>query len=139
MGRAGAVRFAREGAAVGVVDIDEAGVASVVAEIEAVGALAKGIVADLTKDEDAARIVREPANTADGRPDLAGNHAGDPVTSIEGIDMRDFDIGGFKSRTVLTTEAMTELEREAVISLTLIDSVFRITLQSRLFGYEAWW
>ena len=35
MGRAGAVRFASEGAAVGVVDIDRAGVEAVVAEITA--------------------------------------------------------------------------------------------------------
>ena len=33
MGRAGAIRFAREGAAVGVVDIDQAGVDAVVGEI----------------------------------------------------------------------------------------------------------
>jgi hypothetical protein len=33
MGRAGAVRFAREGAAVGVVDIDRAGVEAVVAKL----------------------------------------------------------------------------------------------------------
>ena len=64
------VRLARS-AAVGVVDIDEVGVASVVAEI-AVGGRAKGIVADLTKDEDAARIVRDiAANTFDGL-DLCG-------------------------------------------------------------------
>src|SRR5258708_4498683 len=37
MGRAGALRFAREGAAVGVADIDEAGVNAVVAEITAAG------------------------------------------------------------------------------------------------------
>jgi NAD(P)-dependent dehydrogenase (short-subunit alcohol dehydrogenase family) len=37
MGRAGALRFAREGASVGVVDIDEAGVDRVVAEIAAAG------------------------------------------------------------------------------------------------------
>lgn len=107
MGRAGAVRFAREGAAVGVVDIDEVGVASVVAEIEAAGGRAKGIVADLTKDEDAARIVRDTANTFDGL-DFVWNHVGHPgPASIEGIDMRDFDIAvDLNLRTILvTTEA----------------------------------
>ena len=48
MGRAGAIRFAKEGAAVGVVDIDPAAVAAVVKEIEAAGGKAHGIVADLT-------------------------------------------------------------------------------------------
>ncbi|NDG50583.1 MAG: SDR family NAD(P)-dependent oxidoreductase, partial [Rhodospirillales bacterium] len=37
MGRAGAVRFAREGAAVAVADIDAARVAALVAEIEQAG------------------------------------------------------------------------------------------------------
>ena len=37
MGRAGALRFAREGAAVGIVDIDQAGVDGVVGEITAGG------------------------------------------------------------------------------------------------------
>ena len=37
MGRAGVVRFAREGAAVGVVDLDQAAVDDAVAEIEAAG------------------------------------------------------------------------------------------------------
>src|SRR5207244_6947737 len=37
MGRAGALRFAKEGAAVGVADLDEAGVNAVVGEITAAG------------------------------------------------------------------------------------------------------
>ena len=37
MGRAGAIRFAQEGALVGVVDVDEDAVASVVNEIEKTG------------------------------------------------------------------------------------------------------
>lgn len=46
MGRAGAIRFAKEGAAVSVVDIDPAGVEAVVAEIVKAGGRAKGIVAE---------------------------------------------------------------------------------------------
>ena len=57
MGRAGAIRFAQEGALVGVADVDEDAVASVVSEIEENGGKAKGIVADLTKDADSKRIV----------------------------------------------------------------------------------
>src|SRR5215470_11238847 len=59
MGRAGALRFAKEGAQVAVVDVDSAGVQRVVNEIAAAGGAAHGIVADLTKDEDARRIVWE--------------------------------------------------------------------------------
>ena len=62
MGRAGAVRFAREGAAVAVVDIDADAVRAVVGEIESGGGRAVGIPADLTRDEDSRRILREAAN-----------------------------------------------------------------------------
>ncbi len=47
MGRAGAMRFAREGASVGVVDINPDAVESVVADIVNAGGTATGIVADL--------------------------------------------------------------------------------------------
>src|SRR5438045_2199229 len=58
MGRAGALRFAREGAAVGVVDIDQAGVDAVVAEITGTGGKALGLVGDLRQDDFARGIVR---------------------------------------------------------------------------------
>ncbi len=107
MGRAGALRFAREGAAVGVVDIDEAGVRAVVAEIEAAGGRARGIVADLSGDADSARIVRETAN-AYGGLDFVWNHVGHPgPASVEGVEMADFQLAiDLNIRTVfVTTEA----------------------------------
>jgi NAD(P)-dependent dehydrogenase (short-subunit alcohol dehydrogenase family) len=58
MGRAGAVRFAREGARVAVVDLDGASVAAVVTEITGAGGQAIGITADLREDANARRIVR---------------------------------------------------------------------------------
>lgn len=104
MGRAGAIRFAKEGASVGVVDIDPASVESVVAEITEAGGKAKGIVADLTKDEDSRRIVRETAS-AFGGLDFVWNHVGHPgPASVEGIDMKDFDLAvTLNLRTVLIT------------------------------------
>ncbi len=107
MGRAGAVRFAAEGAALGVVFIDAEAVADVVAEIEAAGGRAKGIVADLTKDEDSRRIVAETAS-AFGGLDFVWDHVGHPgPAAIEGIDMADFDLAvDLNLRTILvTTEA----------------------------------
>lgn len=107
MGRAGAVRFAREGAAVAVIDVDGDGVKSVVAEIEGFGGKALGIVADLTEDAESARIVKETAN-AFGGLDFAWNHVGHPgPAAIEGVDMADFDIAiALNLRTILvTTEA----------------------------------
>ena len=107
MGRAGAVRFAREGATVGVVDLDAAAVAAVVSEIEAAGGRALGIVADLTRDADSARIVRETA-IAFGGLDFVWDHVGHPgPAAIEGVEKKDFDIAvGLNLRTqLLTAEA----------------------------------
>ncbi len=62
MGRAGALRFAREGAAVGVADIDQGRVEAVVAEITAAGGRALALVGDLRQDAFARDIVRRTAN-----------------------------------------------------------------------------
>jgi NAD(P)-dependent dehydrogenase (short-subunit alcohol dehydrogenase family) len=107
MGRAGALRFAREGAAVGVVDIDGAAAEQVVAEIKAQGGKAIAIVADLTKDADSRRIVADTAR-AFGGVDFVWNHVGHPgPASFEDLDMREWDLAvNLNLRTVLvTTEA----------------------------------
>ena len=107
MGRAGALRFAREGAAVGVVDVDADGIKSVVDEITAVGGRAIAITADLTRDEDSRRIVTETA-AAFGGLDFVWNHVGHPgPAAIEGIELADYDLAmTLNLRTVLiTTEA----------------------------------
>jgi NAD(P)-dependent dehydrogenase (short-subunit alcohol dehydrogenase family) len=107
MGRAGALRFACEGAAVGVVDIDKSGVDAVVSEITAAGGQALALVGDLRQDDFARAIVRRTASRFGGL-DFAWNHVGHPgPASVEGIDMADFEIAiGLNLRTVLlTTEA----------------------------------
>jgi NAD(P)-dependent dehydrogenase (short-subunit alcohol dehydrogenase family) len=125
MGRAGALRFAKEGASVGVVDIDADAVARVVAEIETAGGKAKGIVADLTKDEDSARIVRETASHFNGL-DFVWNHVGHPgPASIEGIEMKDYDLTmNLNLRTVLisTEAALPELRARGGGSLLFTSS-----------------
>jgi NAD(P)-dependent dehydrogenase (short-subunit alcohol dehydrogenase family) len=104
MGRAGALRFASEGAAVGVADCDAEGVANVVAEIEAAGGRAAGIVADLRDDADARRVVRETA-AAFGGLDFVWNHVGHPgPASVEGLEMADFNLAmDLNLRSVLVT------------------------------------
>src|SRR5215470_573672 len=107
MGRAGALRFAREGAAVGVVDIDQARVDAVAGEITAAGGRALGLVGDLRQDDFARSIVRRAAG-AFGGLDFVWNHIGHPgPASVEGIDMADFEIAlDLNLRTILvTTEA----------------------------------
>src|SRR5258706_2386246 len=107
MGRAGALRFAREGAQVAVVDVDAAGVERVVSEITGAGGTAHGIVADLTKDEDSRRIVWDTVGRFKGL-DFVWNHVGHPgPAAVEGIDLGAFDLAvDLNLRTVLvTTEA----------------------------------
>jgi NAD(P)-dependent dehydrogenase (short-subunit alcohol dehydrogenase family) len=107
MGRAGALRFAREGAAVAVVDVDAARVQGVVSEIAAAGGTAHGIVADLTRDEDSRRIVWDTVARFKGL-DFVWNHVGHPgPAAVEGIDLDAFDLAiDLNLRTVLlTTEA----------------------------------
>lgn len=107
MGRCGAVRFAKEGARVAVVDIDAKAVADVVAEIEKAGGKAKGIVADLSQDSESRRIVGETAK-AFGGLDFVWNHVGHPgPASFEGLDLKEWDNAvTLNLRTVLvTTEA----------------------------------
>jgi NAD(P)-dependent dehydrogenase (short-subunit alcohol dehydrogenase family) len=107
MGRAGAIRFAKEDASVAVIDIDGNGVKAVVNEIEAAGGKAIGIVSALLQDSESRRIVKETAN-AFGRLYFAWNHVGHPgPAAIEGIDMADYVIAmNLNIRTVLvSTEA----------------------------------
>jgi NAD(P)-dependent dehydrogenase (short-subunit alcohol dehydrogenase family) len=107
MGRAGALRFAREGAQVAVVDVDAEGVRRVVGEITAAGGSAHGITADLTRDEDSRRLVWDTVDRFKGL-DFVWNHVGHPgPAAVEGIDMSAFDLAvELNLRTVLmTTEA----------------------------------
>jgi NAD(P)-dependent dehydrogenase (short-subunit alcohol dehydrogenase family) len=107
MGRAGAQRFAKEGASVAVVDFDKAGAETVASQIAAAGGKAIAIAGDLRDDKFARDIVRQTAN-AFGGLDFVWNHVGHPgPASVEGIDMADFDITiSLNLRTVLvTTEA----------------------------------
>src|SRR5437899_7380497 len=107
MGRAGALRFAREGAAAGVADIDQGRVEAVVAEIIAAGGRALALVGDLRQDAFARDIVKRTAN-AFGGLDFVWNHVGHPgPAAIEGIDMADYELAiDLNLRTVLvTTEA----------------------------------
>ena len=104
MGRAGAVRFAREGAAVAVADIDAARVAEVVAEIEAAGGRALGLPGDL-RDESFCRDIVARTVAAFGGLDFVWNHVGHPGPSaIEDIDMAGFDLAiDLNLRSVLVT------------------------------------
>lgn len=112
MGRAGALRFAREGAAIGVVDIDAGSAEEVVREITAHGGRAIAISGDLRQDEFAREIVHRTV-AAFGGLDFAWNHVGHPgPASIEGIEWPDYELAmdlNLRSVLVTTEAALPEL------------------------------
>ena len=107
MGRAGALRFAIEGAAVTVVDIDETGAREVADNITHSGGRAIALAGDLRDDAFACEIVRRTAREWSGL-DFVWNHVGHPgPAAVEGIDWKDYQLAmDLNLRTVLvTTEA----------------------------------
>ncbi|MGG1636377.1 SDR family oxidoreductase [Paenibacillus sp. MCAF9] len=75
MGKEMALLFAQEGAQVVVADINEAAVTSVVEEINSSGGQAKGVVTNVTKEEDVARMIDTAVNDF-GKLDILVNNAG---------------------------------------------------------------
>src|SRR5258708_28091380 len=107
MGRAGAIRFAAEGASVAVVDLNGDAANAVVKEIETAGGRAIALSGDLRQDDFARNIVRETTR-AFGALDFVWNHVGHPgPAAIEGLDWKEYDLAmDLNVRTVLvTTEA----------------------------------
>jgi NAD(P)-dependent dehydrogenase (short-subunit alcohol dehydrogenase family) len=107
MGRAGAERFAREGATVAVVDINAEAANAVAETIRAAGGKALAITGDLRDDAFSRDIVRQTVD-AFGGLDFAWLHAGHPApAAVEGIDMAEYDLSmDLNLRTaLLTTEA----------------------------------
>ena len=87
MGRAGALRFAQEGASVAVVDRDERAANEVVDSIRKFGGRALAITGDLTNDAFAREAVERVAAEFGGL-DFVWNHAGHPgPAAFEGLDM----------------------------------------------------
>lgn len=114
MGRAGAVRFAREGAAVAVVDINSDNARSTVDEIERAGGRAFALCGDLCDEAFARRIVHDTVKRFGGL-DFLWNHAGHPGPSLfEGLDLRDFDAAinlNIRSAVATTSEAIPFLRQ----------------------------
>jgi NAD(P)-dependent dehydrogenase (short-subunit alcohol dehydrogenase family) len=91
IGRASALRFSREGAALGLVDIDQARLDDVVREIVAAGGRATAIAGDLT-DDDFVRAIVPRTLEAFGGLDFLWNHAGGiGPKEIEHVDLAAFD------------------------------------------------
>ena len=112
MGRAGALRFAREGAAAAVVDIDRAGVEAVAHAITDAGGRALALAGDL-RDDGFARAIVRATTKAFGGLDFVWNHVGHPgPASVEGVDMAEVELAldlNLRSVMVTTEAAIPEL------------------------------
>ena len=104
IGRAAAVRFAREGAAVAVCDIDHAAAEAVVAAIRHDGGNEVALSGDLRDDAFARQIVRLASDHL-GNIDFVLNHVGHPgPAAVEGLDMDDFALAmDLNCRSVVAT------------------------------------
>lgn len=92
MGRAGALRFAAEGAKVTVVDRDADALSALGREIEAAGGEVLVIPGDLTDMDFSASIVHQTVAKF-GRLDFLWNHVGNPGPSkFEGMAWEDFEL-----------------------------------------------
>lgn len=109
MGRAGALRFAAEGAAVAVVDIDLERARHTAREIEHAGGRALALTGDLCDEAFARSMVRDTAQHFGGL-DFMWAHAGHPgAASVEGLDFAQFDLAmnlNLRSVFVSVTEAI---------------------------------
>jgi NAD(P)-dependent dehydrogenase (short-subunit alcohol dehydrogenase family) len=92
MGRAGCLRFAKEGAKVAVVDLNEKGAGEVADAIKSGGGEAFVIPADLSKAEDCTQAMREAASVLGGI-DVLWSHAGVPGTDeVEDIALEKYEM-----------------------------------------------
>lgn len=104
MGRAGAIRFAKEGASIAVVDLDARKAQDTASEIKKAGGNAIALPGDLT-NEDFSRAIVNQAYEHFGGLDFLWAHAGWPGPSaVEELNMQDFDFTmNLNIRTALTS------------------------------------
>src|SRR5215207_62929 len=109
-GRAGAFILAREGAAVAVVDQNEAGAKAVVDEIRKGGGRAIALAGDLREDGFSREIVAATVKEF-GRLDSLWNHLGTPGPSvIDDLDGWEFSIDlNLRSQLVTTHAALQHM------------------------------
>jgi NAD(P)-dependent dehydrogenase (short-subunit alcohol dehydrogenase family) len=114
MGRAGCEIFAREGATVFAVDIDETRLNEVVAAIKKTGAEAYGLVVDLLNPDTCRRVVDDAALRMGGL-DIIWNHASIPgLREVEHLDLaayaRTMDMN-VRTGLVMTSAAIPHLRQ----------------------------
>jgi NAD(P)-dependent dehydrogenase (short-subunit alcohol dehydrogenase family) len=126
MGRAGALLFAREGAKVAIIDVNEAAAIQVADEIAAAGGAAYAIRADLSNGQECRGSVAEAAERLGGI-DIFWAHAGVPGTDVvEDIDLADFDFSmslNVRSCFLTVGEAVKHIRKRGGGSVILTASI----------------
>lgn len=139
IGRAGALRFAAEGASVVVASLVEEEVADVVETISRAGGNALGLSGDLST-EDFAREIVDRTVAEYGKLDFLWNHVGYPgPAQVENIDLNEFDKTinlNLKSGFVSTTQAIPHFRSQngGVVLFTASTSGLQASKMSPLYS-----
>jgi NAD(P)-dependent dehydrogenase (short-subunit alcohol dehydrogenase family) len=126
MGRAASLIFAREGAKVAIIDINESAALSVADEIKAKGGEAHVIRADLTNAQECRGSVAEAADRLGGL-DVFWAHAGIPGTDVvEDIDLDEYELSmslNVRSCYLTVGEAVKHIRKRGGGSVILTASI----------------
>lgn len=126
MGRAASLKFAREGAKVAIIDINEAAAVEVKKQIEAEGGTAFAIRADLTSAEECRGSVADAAGKLGGL-DIFWAHAGIPGTDVvEDIDLAEYDLSmnlNVRSAYLTVGEAVKHIRKRGGGSVIMTASI----------------
>ena len=126
MGKAASLKFAREGAKVAIIDINEAAAVEVKKQIEAEGGTAFAIRADLTNAQECRGSVASAAEKLGGL-DIFWAHAGIPGTDVvEDIDLAEYDLSmnlNVRSCYLTVGEAVKHIRKRGGGSVILTASI----------------
>jgi len=126
MGKAASLLFAREGAKVAIVDINEAAAASVADEIKRAGGTAHAVRADLSNAQECRGSVAKAAELLGGI-DVFWAHAGIPGTDVvEDIDLGDYEFAmslNIRATYLTVGEAVKHIRKRGGGSVILTASI----------------
>jgi NAD(P)-dependent dehydrogenase (short-subunit alcohol dehydrogenase family) len=126
MGKAASLKFAKEGATVAIIDINEAAAIEVKGQIEANGGKAYAIRADLTNAQECRGSVADAAQKLGGL-DIFWAHAGIPGTDVvEDIDLAEYDLSmnlNVRSCYLTVGEAVKHIRKRGGGSVILTASI----------------
>jgi len=126
MGKAASLKFAKEGASVAIIDINEAAAKEVAGQIQAEGGTAFAIRADLTNAQECRGSVADAAQKLGGL-DIFWAHAGIPGTDVvEDIDLAEYDLSmslNVRSCYLTVGEAVKHIRKRGGGSVILTASI----------------